>query len=485
MAARAASGSARGSPPATSATRPSSSTRPSTSIIVDPANPTTSVHGSQHRRLPLDRQRPELDPWRRQRRRRPVPGPRHHVTCRRADPVRRRHRRRRAAVHRRRAELGADPQRGHACGRHRGRRRAGRGFSKAIVALAPPTSPPNAAGIQVLYVALSGTGGAPDPVGLFLQHRPGRDLDPATSHRHADQDPGRLQLPHGGRSRLAGRRRQRRRVRRLRRPGPLRPTRAARSRASAGFTPTPTRGRSPAARAARRDGLLRQRRRSVPLDRRWHHVGGPQRAAASRRPCSTTSPPSRTRRRACCSARCRTTASRPPPARRPRLEQPAGRRRVGHRLRRRHRRPGIRHQRVLEPGAVHPGVALRRRRRELAGRGDPVGHDDRPGLLPRHRRLRSRAPRDACTSAATRTSGRARTVATTGATSARSRATSSVAPIERQQRRRGGGQPGRSSPPTRWRPRSVRRRGRRSPTSPATCPTATCCGRRSTPTIRP
>src|SRR5262249_885962 len=33
---------------------------------------------------------------------------------------------------------------------------------------APPTAPPNAAGIQVIYVALSGAGGAPDPVGLFL-----------------------------------------------------------------------------------------------------------------------------------------------------------------------------------------------------------------------------------------------------------------------------------------------------------------------------
>ncbi|MDR7255150.1 hypothetical protein J2X46_004152 [Nocardioides sp. BE266] len=44
----------------------------------------------------------------------------------------------------------------------------GAGFSKAIVDLAPPTSPPNAAGVQVLYAALSGSGGAPDPVGLFL-----------------------------------------------------------------------------------------------------------------------------------------------------------------------------------------------------------------------------------------------------------------------------------------------------------------------------
>ena len=47
-------------------------------------------------------------------------------------------------------------------------------FGRAVVALAPPTSPPNANGIQVLYVTLSGgaklSGGGtvPDPVGLFI-----------------------------------------------------------------------------------------------------------------------------------------------------------------------------------------------------------------------------------------------------------------------------------------------------------------------------
>jgi hypothetical protein len=42
------------------------------------------------------------------------------------------------------------------------------GFNKVIVALAPPTSPtPNPSGVQVIYVTLSGTGSAPDPVGLF------------------------------------------------------------------------------------------------------------------------------------------------------------------------------------------------------------------------------------------------------------------------------------------------------------------------------
>jgi len=45
---------------------------------------------------------------------------------------------------------------------------AGGGFSKVVVALAPPTSPPKPAGIQVIYATMVGTGGAPDPLGLFL-----------------------------------------------------------------------------------------------------------------------------------------------------------------------------------------------------------------------------------------------------------------------------------------------------------------------------
>jgi hypothetical protein len=46
-------------------------------------------------------------------------------------------------------------------------------FGKVLVALAPPTSPPAAGGIQVLYVSLEGTGGAPDPVGLFINTNQG------------------------------------------------------------------------------------------------------------------------------------------------------------------------------------------------------------------------------------------------------------------------------------------------------------------------
>lgn len=42
------------------------------------------------------------------------------------------------------------------------------GFNKVVVDIAPPTSPLNPGGIQVLYVSLEGSGGAPDPVGLFM-----------------------------------------------------------------------------------------------------------------------------------------------------------------------------------------------------------------------------------------------------------------------------------------------------------------------------
>ncbi len=41
------------------------------------------------------------------------------------------------------------------------------GFGKVIVDIAPPTLPPNPGGVQVLYVSLQGTGGAPDPIGVF------------------------------------------------------------------------------------------------------------------------------------------------------------------------------------------------------------------------------------------------------------------------------------------------------------------------------
>jgi protein involved in polysaccharide export with SLBB domain len=46
------------------------------------------------------------------------------------------------------------------------------GFSKVIVALAPPTSTPNPGGIQVIYVTAEGTG-ATDPLGIFLSTNQG------------------------------------------------------------------------------------------------------------------------------------------------------------------------------------------------------------------------------------------------------------------------------------------------------------------------
>lgn len=45
---------------------------------------------------------------------------------------------------------------------------AGGGFNRVVVALAPPTSPPNVNGVQVIYVTMSGNGGAPDPLGVFV-----------------------------------------------------------------------------------------------------------------------------------------------------------------------------------------------------------------------------------------------------------------------------------------------------------------------------
>ena len=42
------------------------------------------------------------------------------------------------------------------------------GIGKVVVDIAPPTSPPNPAGVQVLYASMQGTGGAPDPVGFFV-----------------------------------------------------------------------------------------------------------------------------------------------------------------------------------------------------------------------------------------------------------------------------------------------------------------------------
>jgi hypothetical protein len=45
---------------------------------------------------------------------------------------------------------------------------SGGSFNRVVVALAPPASPPNVNGVQVVYVTMSGRGAAPDPVGVFV-----------------------------------------------------------------------------------------------------------------------------------------------------------------------------------------------------------------------------------------------------------------------------------------------------------------------------
>jgi hypothetical protein len=50
---------------------------------------------------------------------------------------------------------------------------AGGNFNRVVVALAPPTSPPHAGGVQVVYVTMSGGGSVPDPVGVFLSTNQG------------------------------------------------------------------------------------------------------------------------------------------------------------------------------------------------------------------------------------------------------------------------------------------------------------------------
>jgi photosystem II stability/assembly factor-like uncharacterized protein len=65
------------------------------------------------------------------------------------------------------------------------------GFSKVIIAIPPPTSPPHAGGVQVLYVTLSGTGpsGSKDPIGVFIS----KDQGAIWSQQAAAGMPGRTQ----------------------------------------------------------------------------------------------------------------------------------------------------------------------------------------------------------------------------------------------------------------------------------------------------
>ena len=66
---------------------------------------------------------------------------------------------------------------------------AGGGITRVVVDLAPPTSPPNPSGIQVLYASTGGSGTAPDPVGLFMS----TDAGATWSARAATGMPGNTQ----------------------------------------------------------------------------------------------------------------------------------------------------------------------------------------------------------------------------------------------------------------------------------------------------
>ena len=71
---------------------------------------------------------------------------------------------------------------------------AGGGFGKVVIALAPPTTPPSPAGIQVLYATMVGSGSAPPTVGLFQS----TDQGNTWSARAATGLTGIIQSPQGG-----------------------------------------------------------------------------------------------------------------------------------------------------------------------------------------------------------------------------------------------------------------------------------------------
>ena len=118
-----------------------------------------ALPGLVDRRLPLHRRRPELDARRRQQRRRPLARARH-------APRRPASRILYAGITNRGVFRSNDGGQnwtqilgaGHAAVVTAVGGAPGAGFSKVVVDLAPPTSPPNAAGVQVIYVALVGTG---------------------------------------------------------------------------------------------------------------------------------------------------------------------------------------------------------------------------------------------------------------------------------------------------------------------------------------
>ena len=212
------------------------------------------------------------------------------------------------------------PQRHNPGGRRQARRRR---IGKVVVALAPPTSPPNPAGIQVIYATMVGRGGAPHPdpvVGLFLSTDQGKTWNaqpprdwPVWSVRHQR----RLQLPHGRRSRVPRRRGGRHHL--------FRHTHQARSTNAGGlfvglteqhYTPTRIHGHlrrspapSPSSIAAMTEGSSGASAPAPPIPAASTSLRSMRVACRPR--CSTTSTSRGTRRRALPSALSKTTASSP------------------------------------------------------------------------------------------------------------------------------------------------------------------------------
>ena len=134
----------------------SSSIRPTTRPSISPAN---------FRPVRFPRWRLQLDPGRRPRRRRALPGVGYDVASRRSHPVRRHHQPGVVQSTDGGQTWTCDPQR--RTPRWSPPPSTAAAFGKVVVALAPPTSSPHPGGIQVLYATMVGTGRAPPPVGVF------------------------------------------------------------------------------------------------------------------------------------------------------------------------------------------------------------------------------------------------------------------------------------------------------------------------------
>ena len=172
-------------------------------------------------------------------------------------------RHRRFQVHGRRGELQPGAERGHAAVAAA----LGAGsFGRVVVALAPPTSPPNVNGMQVIYVAMS-AGDGPDPSAV-PEHGPGGYVDEADRRRHLGHHLRRLCPRYRRGSGLARRREERFSFSAARTPS-SRSTRAPPSPGSTSGTPTHTWTSFP---GPGHHDLLRQRRRYRRVRRRREHL---------------------------------------------------------------------------------------------------------------------------------------------------------------------------------------------------------------------